>query len=70
MRADSTILGQTHLQRTYGSLRDTRPRAFLLENVYGLVYKGKDEGLRYLLDGIKSINRETGQQLRHQLEEA
>ena len=41
-------------------LRDTRPRAFLLENVYGLVYKGKDEGLRYLLDGISCINREVG----------
>lgn len=41
-------------------LRDTRPKAFLLENVYGLVYKGKDEGLQHLLDGIASINRETG----------
>ena len=26
-------------------LRDARPRAFLLENVYGLAYKDKDEGL-------------------------
>ena len=41
-------------------LRDTRPRAFLLENVYGLVYKGKDEGLRHLLEGIELINRQTG----------
>ena len=41
-------------------LRDTKPRAFLLENVYGLVYKGKDEGLRHLLDGVASINREVG----------
>jgi DNA (cytosine-5)-methyltransferase 1 len=41
-------------------LRDARPRAFLLENVYGLVYEGKDEGLRYILDGISQINRETG----------
>jgi len=41
-------------------LRDTRPRAFLLENVYGLVYEGKDEGLRHLLSGIEQINRETG----------
>jgi DNA (cytosine-5)-methyltransferase 1 len=41
-------------------LRDTRPKAFLLENVYGLVYKGKDEGLRHLLEGICQINRETG----------
>ena len=41
-------------------IRDTRPRAFLLENVYGLVYKGKDEGLRHLLDGIARINRDVG----------
>ena len=41
-------------------LRDTKPKAFLLENVYGLVYKGKDEGLQHLLDGIASINREVG----------
>lgn len=41
-------------------LRDTRPRAFLLENVYGLAYKGKDEGLRLLIDGIDQINREVG----------
>lgn len=41
-------------------LRDTRPRAFLLENVYGLAYEGKDEGLRHILDGIEQINREVG----------
>jgi len=41
-------------------LRDTRPRAFLLENVYGLAYAGKDEGLRHILDGIEQINREVG----------
>jgi len=41
-------------------LRDSRPRAFLLENVYGLVYEGKDEGLKYILEGIAQINRDTG----------
>jgi DNA (cytosine-5)-methyltransferase 1 len=41
-------------------LRDTQPRAFLLENVYGLAYAGKDEGLRHILDGIDQINREVG----------
>ena len=41
-------------------LRDTKPRAFLLENVYGLVYKGKDEGLRHLLDGVARINQAAG----------
>ena len=41
-------------------VRDTQPRAFLLENVYGLVYRGKDEGLRHLLDGVARVNREVG----------
>lgn len=41
-------------------LRDTQPRAFLLENVFGLAYEGKDEGLRYILDGIQQINQDTG----------
>ena len=41
-------------------LRDVRPKAFLLENVYGLVYKGKDEGLQHLLAGIAQINRDVG----------
>ena len=41
-------------------LRDTQPKAFLLENVYGLVYQGKDEGLQHLQDGIQQINLETG----------
>lgn len=41
-------------------LRDTRPRSFLLENVHGLAFKGKDEGLRYLLEGIEAVNRQAG----------
>jgi len=41
-------------------LRDARPKTFLLENVYGLAYEGKDEGLRHILDGIAQINREAG----------
>lgn len=41
-------------------LHDSRPKAFLLENVYGLVYRGKDEGLQHLLDGIALINRKAG----------
>lgn len=41
-------------------LRETRPRAFLLENVHGIAFKQKDEGLRFLLDGIAEINREEG----------
>jgi DNA (cytosine-5)-methyltransferase 1 len=41
-------------------LRDTRPKAFLLENVGGLAYEGKDEGLQLLLEGIENVNREVG----------
>ena len=52
-RAD-TLVGYLRI------LRDAQPRTFLLENVYGLAYEGKDEGLKYILDGITQINRETG----------
>lgn len=41
-------------------LRDTQPRTFLLENVHGLTYKGKDEGLRLILDTVEEINRLKG----------
>lgn len=41
-------------------LRDTRPKAFLLENVPGIAYKGKDEGLIRILDGVDAINQATG----------
>jgi DNA (cytosine-5)-methyltransferase 1 len=41
-------------------LRDTQPKAFLLENVSGLAYKGKAEGLERILAGIAAINREIG----------
>lgn len=40
-------------------LEDTTPQAFLLENVEGLAYEGKDEGLRLLLDAIEVINKRT-----------
>lgn len=41
-------------------LRDTQPRTFVLENVAGLAFKEKDEGLRALLSGIEQINSVTG----------
>jgi DNA (cytosine-5)-methyltransferase 1 len=37
-------------------LRDTQPRAFLLENVPGLAYKGKSEGLELIRRTIQQIN--------------
>lgn len=41
-------------------LRDLQPQAFLLENVFGLTYKGKDEALRLLQNTVEAINREVG----------
>jgi DNA (cytosine-5)-methyltransferase 1 len=41
-------------------LRDAKPRAFLLENVRGLAYEQKDEGLQLLLRGIDEVNRQVG----------
>lgn len=41
-------------------LRDLQPRVFLLENVFGLTYKGKDEALRLLQNTVEAINRDVG----------
>lgn len=41
-------------------LRDVRPRSFLLENVPGLGFRGKSEGLEAVLSGIAAINAECG----------
>jgi DNA (cytosine-5)-methyltransferase 1 len=41
-------------------LRETKPRAFLIENVVGLTFKRKDEGLKLLKDTVTTINRDTG----------
>lgn len=38
-------------------VEDTLPKAFLLENVYGLTYEGKDEGMVFLRERINEINR-------------
>ncbi|MFA9459778.1 DNA cytosine methyltransferase [Thiohalorhabdus sp. Cl-TMA] len=41
-------------------LRDTRPRAFLMENVTGMAYSGKDEGLQLIRRALEDINRQFG----------
>lgn len=41
-------------------VEDALPRVFLLENVKGLAFAGKDEGLRLLTRQIREINRRTG----------
>jgi DNA (cytosine-5)-methyltransferase 1 len=38
-------------------LADTRPRAFLLENVPGLAFDSKAEGLQHLMEGVDDVNR-------------
>ncbi len=43
-----------------------QPAAFVLENVGGLAYAGKDEGLNHLLDRIHALNRSTGLNYRPQ----
>lgn len=40
-------------------LEETTPKAFLLENVEGLAYRNKDEGLKLLLEAFDGINRRT-----------
>lgn len=45
-------------------LADTRPRVFLLENVTGLAYTGKEEGFRFLLNEIERINASKGTRYR------
>ena len=41
-------------------VEQARPRTFLLENVAGLSFAGKSEGLQWLLDRITQINDRTG----------
>lgn len=41
-------------------LAEARPRAFLLENVEGLGFRGKDEGLRFIMDELGRINATHG----------
>jgi len=41
-------------------LRDTLPRTFFLENVPGLAYRGKSEGIELIERTVERINRERG----------
>lgn len=41
-------------------LAEARPRAFLLENVEGLGFRGKDEGLARIRDAVTAINARYG----------
>jgi DNA (cytosine-5)-methyltransferase 1 len=61
-RGDSLRLDDPRANTLVAYMRvveDTLPAAFLLENVEGLAYQGKDEGLQFLLDSLERINRRT-----------
>lgn len=47
----------TTLEAYLHVLEKAQPRAFLLENVHGLAFRGKDEGLEQILRGIEAVNR-------------
>lgn len=45
-------------------VEETLPTAFVLENVTGLAFSGKDEGLMRLLERVKAINKRTNSSYR------
>lgn len=62
-RGDSRRLSDpraTTLEAYLRVLRDTQPRAFLIENVPGLAFSGKSEGIELLQRTIDAINLEIG----------
>ena len=62
-RGDAQRLSDPRAQTLSAFLRvlgDTQPKTFLLENVSGLIYRDKDEGLAHLLEGIQRINKKNG----------
>lgn len=62
-RGDALRLGDPRANTLSAYLRvieDTLPRAFILENVEGLAFNGKDEGLRLLQQGFEAINQRQG----------
>lgn len=63
VRGDALRLDDPRANTLAGYMRvveDTLPKAFLLENVLGLAYSGKDEGLQFLLDRVEAINKKRG----------
>lgn len=48
------------LAEYFRMVEELRPRAFLLENVHGISYSGKEEGFQYLIERIKQINKQYG----------
>lgn len=48
------------LEHYFRFVEELKPRVFLLENVHGLNYSGKEEGFQYILQRISEINRKQG----------
>jgi len=62
-RGDSLRLKDSRADTLSAYMRvveEALPRAFVLENVEGLAFAGKDEGFRLILSKIEAINRRTG----------
>ncbi|MBE2254027.1 MAG: DNA cytosine methyltransferase [Myxococcus sp.] len=61
-RGDSKRLEDPRANTLWAYMRvveEALPQAFVLENVSGLAFSGKDEGLQLLLERIKEINKKT-----------
>lgn len=61
-RGDSKRLDDPRSNTLWAYMRvveEALPRAFVLENVTGLAFSGKDEGLQLLLERLKEINKKT-----------
>jgi DNA (cytosine-5)-methyltransferase 1 len=52
------------LREYFRVVQELRPRAFLLENVHGISYSGKEEGFQFILNRICEINRAIGRDYR------
>ncbi len=48
------------LNEYFRVVEDLTPKAFLLENVHGISYSGKEEGFQFLIERIRKINRKKG----------
>lgn len=62
-RGDSSRLSDPRASTLHAYLQWVEaflPEAILLENVSGLVFRAKDEGLRLLVSGLEAINRRRG----------
>lgn len=47
------------LEQYFRFVEDLQPQVFLLENVHGLNYNGKEEGFQFIMERIKEINHKT-----------